>query len=253
MWRSRRACRRPHGRDRGPLNRSCRPSYVRSTPRRPRRQWAPRRRCRRRSNVFIPLATVTGAPRAGAGVIVSVVGVRPMRPTPRTARRSGSCGCQRTCGLSTLVSNEVSNGAQFRNPCSETLARAKGRFTEVYVRQRDLTCNRSERVMQVRYQLCQRPHYLLFLLRGYFSSVPQAANSPWSVTLHATNVGRNPTLVVAPVVPRSDGAGSDGCLHGPAAHPRCPLWRLGRTDRARRSGWAGLPGGLAGGVRRVGA
>ena len=29
--------------------------------------------------------------------------------------------------------------------------------------------------MQVRYQLRQRPHYLLSLLRGYFSSVLQSA------------------------------------------------------------------------------
>jgi hypothetical protein len=29
--------------------------------------------------------------------------------------------------------------------------------------------------MQVRYQLRQRPHYLLFLLRGYFPSVLRTA------------------------------------------------------------------------------
>jgi len=43
------------------------------------------------------------------------------------------------------------------------------------VRKRKRTCNRSESVMQVRYQLRQRPHYLLFLVRGYFSSVLQTA------------------------------------------------------------------------------
>jgi hypothetical protein len=35
------------------------------------------------------------------------------------------------------------------------------------------------RVMQVRYQLRQRPHYLFFLFRGYFSSALPTAISPW--------------------------------------------------------------------------
>ena len=92
---------------------------------------------------------------------------------------------------------------------------------------RQRTCNRSESVMQVRYQLRQRPHYLFFLLRGYLSSArklrfPLVSNGAVSNAASYEHRG-TPTLVVASVALRSDAAGFYGSLHGLAAYPVLPV------------------------------